>query len=163
MSYFTPFLHRLLLRGNEVQTHCVISHGNERGFKWQANNWKAWDKGTRCSGPGSTCSRTNTQAVGNQKTKNGIQIQSLYLSKFTCVHLGQSKWNIYSLNLRISVFSSKIPSQNPLFSRQICTFKVKFALFSKTFQSRWWSSHCFASHSGCRDLSLNTVSIFMGE
>ena len=86
MSYFTPFLHRLLLRGNEVQTHCVISHENERGFKWQANNWKAWDKGTRCSGPGSTCSRTNTQAVGNQKTKNGIQIQSLYLSKFTCVH-----------------------------------------------------------------------------
>ena len=86
MSYFTPFLHRLLLRGNEVQTHCVISHENERGFKWQANNWKAWDKGTRCSGPGSTCSRTNTQAVGNQKTKNGIQIQSLYLSVFTCVH-----------------------------------------------------------------------------
>ena len=86
MSYFTPFLHRLLLRGNEVQTHCVISHGNERGFKWQANNWKAWDKGTRCSGPGSTCTRTYTQAVGNQKTKNGIQIQSLYLSVFTCVH-----------------------------------------------------------------------------
>ena len=156
MSYFTPFLHRLLLRGNEVQTHCVISHGNERGFKWQANNWKAWDKGTRCSGPGSTCTRTNTQAVGNQKTKNGIQIQSLYLSVFTCVHR--------TIDVKYIPKSSFFTPQKskPTFLTSNC-MPARFALFSKTFQSRWWSSHCFASHSGCRDLSLNTVSIFMGK
>ena len=154
MSYFTPFLHRLLLRGNEVQTHCVISHGNERGFKWQVNNWKAWDKGTRCSGPGSTWNSSRPWEIKRRRLEFRFKVS---ICLFSLVYIGQSTWSIFP---RVHFLLSKIP--NPLFSRQICML-ARFALFSKTFQSRWWSSHCFASHSGCRDLSLNTVSIFMGE
>ena len=139
---------------------------NDMCGRW-VHNWMASDK---VLSQGSTSGRWPWESKdGWTENQSNERIQSLHLSTVctvlfavaikrriqTCWEDGQTPgfkvWFLNHLKFYPSLGNLHLPIIVFLLMMIIAKFWLRL------------SSHCFASHSGCWDVSLNTVSIFMGE